>query len=57
LKSSQLGRSPKRDVARGSISLNGQTLKEGDGVPISTSGPLRIKGSAHAEALLFDMRN
>lgn len=41
-------------VARGSVTLNGETLKEGDGVPISASGRVRIKGSAHAEVLLFD---
>ncbi|WP_291852955.1 pirin family protein [Bradyrhizobium sp.] len=42
-------------VARGSVSLNGETLGEGDGVAVSTSGPLRIEGRSDAEVLLFDM--
>ena len=42
-------------VARGSISLNGETLREGDGAAISVSGPLRLKGLDDAEVLLFDM--
>jgi len=42
-------------VARGSVSLNGETLAEGDGVAIAASGPLRLEGIADAEILLFDM--
>ena len=42
-------------VARGSVSLNGETLREGDGVAVSTSGNLRIAGLGEAEVLLFDM--
>lgn len=44
-------------VARGSVILNGKSLSEGDGVAVSTSGPLRLEGRADAEAevLLFDM--
>jgi hypothetical protein len=42
-------------VARGAIELNGATLREGDGVAVSTSGPLRIAGIEKAEVLLFDM--
>jgi quercetin 2,3-dioxygenase len=42
-------------LARGSVTLNGETLDEGDGVAISTSGPLRIDGLKEAELLLFDM--
>lgn len=42
-------------VARGSVSLNGETLREGDGVAVSTSGPLRIDGLSEAEVLVFDM--
>jgi quercetin 2,3-dioxygenase len=42
-------------VAHGSVSLNGETLSEGDGVAISTSGPIRIEGLGDAEVLLFDM--
>lgn len=42
-------------VARGSIVLNGEPLKEGDGVAITTSGLLSLEGVADAEVLLFDM--
>jgi redox-sensitive bicupin YhaK (pirin superfamily) len=42
-------------VARGSVSLNGETLREGDGVAVSSSGPLRLAGLGEAEVLLFDM--
>jgi redox-sensitive bicupin YhaK (pirin superfamily) len=42
-------------VARGSVELNGTTLREGDGVAVTASGPLRIEGLADAEVLLFDM--
>lgn len=42
-------------VARGSVTLNGETLREGDGVAVSTSGPLRIEGLSEAEVLVFDM--
>jgi quercetin 2,3-dioxygenase len=49
------GRGGWLQVARGSVSLNGENLNEGDGVAISTSGPLRITGGADAEVLLFDL--
>lgn len=42
-------------VARGSVTLNGQTLDEGDGVAVSAAGLLRIEGLADAEVLVFDM--
>lgn len=42
-------------VARGSVALNGVTLREGDGVAVAASGPLRLEGVADAEVLLFDM--
>ena len=42
-------------VARGSMSLDGESLNEGDGVALKTAGPLRITGLDSAEALLFDM--
>ena len=42
-------------VARGSVSLDGESLNEGDGVALKTVGPLRITGLDSAEALLFDM--
>lgn len=49
------GRGGWLQVARGSVSLNGERLNEGDGVALKTSGPLRIVGLDNAEALLFDM--
>jgi len=49
------GRGGWLQVARGSVSLNGVILDEGDGVALRTSGPLRIAGLENAEALLFDM--
>ena len=48
------GRGGWLQVARGSVSLNGEMLAEGDGVAISTSGHLRIEGIGEAEVLLFD---
>lgn len=42
-------------VARGSVTLNGETLQEGDGVAVTASGMLRLQGVADAEVLLFDM--
>ena len=42
-------------VARGSVSLDGESLNEGDGVALKTVGPLRITGLDSGEALLFDM--
>lgn len=42
-------------VARGSVTLNGEVLREGDGVAVSTSGTLRLEGVDDAEVLLFDM--
>ena len=49
------GRGGWLQVARGSVSLKGEILYEGDGVALPTSGPLRIAGLDNAEALLFDM--
>ena len=49
------GRGGWLQVARGSVNLNGEALRQGDGVAIKTSGPLRIEGVADAEVLLFDM--
>jgi redox-sensitive bicupin YhaK (pirin superfamily) len=50
---------PKRQawvqVASGSLTLNGQTLAEGDGVGITQPGPMVLTGTGPAEFLLFDM--
>jgi quercetin 2,3-dioxygenase len=42
-------------VARGSVAVNGQTLKAGDGVAISGEPKIDIAGSPSGEALLFDL--
>jgi redox-sensitive bicupin YhaK (pirin superfamily) len=49
------GRAAWVQVARGSLTLNGERLAEGDGVAVKTPGTLRLEGAADAEALLFDM--
>ena len=43
-------------VARGSLSVNGQTLKAGDGAAISGEPKIEIAGAPSGEALLFDSR-
>jgi quercetin 2,3-dioxygenase len=42
-------------VARGSISLNGNALETGDGAAISAEQSLQLKGKNDAEVLLFDL--
>jgi quercetin 2,3-dioxygenase len=42
-------------VARGGVTLNGQTLKQGDGAAVSEEQSLRIVGDEAAELLLFDL--
>ncbi len=43
-------------VARGSVTVNGEHVRAGDGVAIADGGRLRIAGTAEdAEILLFDM--
>ena len=44
-------------VARGSITLNGQSLREGDGAAIERESTLTLAGvdDAPAEALVFDL--
>jgi redox-sensitive bicupin YhaK (pirin superfamily) len=42
-------------LARGSVSLNGEMLDEGDGAAIRHLERLRIEGLEAAEALLFDL--
>jgi quercetin 2,3-dioxygenase len=49
------GRDAWLQVARGEVSLNGETLRQGDGVAISEPGALAIEARADAEILLFDM--
>jgi redox-sensitive bicupin YhaK (pirin superfamily) len=42
-------------VARGSITLNGQKLKEGDGAAVTSEPALELVGVEDAEVLLFDL--
>lgn len=42
-------------VARGTIELNGQALKQGDGAAISNEQALTLTGTEPAEILLFDL--
>src|SRR5262249_18433050 len=49
------GRAAWVQVARGTITLNGQALKAGDGVAIGSSGALELTGTDDAEVLLFDL--
>jgi redox-sensitive bicupin YhaK (pirin superfamily) len=49
------GRGVWLQVARGTIALNGQVLKAGDGVAVTAADKLQIEGRREAEVLLFDM--
>src|SRR5215470_5943997 len=42
-------------VARGSVTLNGKKLEEGDGAAISAENALKLTGVKDAEVLLFDL--
>ncbi len=43
-------------VARGSVSLNGTSLREGDGAGVSNEVALRLAGEGAAEVLVFDLK-
>jgi len=43
-------------VARGAVTLNGQSLEAGDGAALSDETEARITASEAAEALLFDLK-
>jgi redox-sensitive bicupin YhaK (pirin superfamily) len=49
------GRGAWIQVARGSLSLNGQRLAAGDGIALEEPAELRLAGEKDAEVLLFDM--
>jgi len=49
------GRSAWLQVAKGGVELNGQSLRQGDGVAITEESKLSIKGVEDAEVLLFDL--
>lgn len=42
-------------VARGSVVLNGKTLKAGDGAALSNESEVRVKATEASEVLLFDL--
>ena len=42
-------------VARGSVSLDGTALAEGDGVAVAGPAPLTLQGTQEAEVLVFDL--
>jgi hypothetical protein len=42
-------------VAKGSVTLNGEKLETGDGAAISAENALELKGVKEAEVLVFDL--
>jgi redox-sensitive bicupin YhaK (pirin superfamily) len=50
------GRSVFIQVARGSLSVNGEKVEEGDAAMLSEAGPLTLDRGEKAEILLFDLR-
>ena len=42
-------------VARGEVQVNGQMLREGDGLAVDEPGRLRLHDARVAEVLLFDL--
>jgi hypothetical protein len=42
-------------VARGSVTLNGQALETGDGAAISEEHSIELAGVQDAEVLVFDL--
>jgi redox-sensitive bicupin YhaK (pirin superfamily) len=51
----EAGRFAWLQVAKGSIELNGQSLRQGDGAAISDEQKLAIKAAGASELLLFDL--
>jgi redox-sensitive bicupin YhaK (pirin superfamily) len=49
------GRHAYVQVARGSVTLNGSKLEEGDGAAISEEQAVELTGVKEAEVLLFDL--
>jgi quercetin 2,3-dioxygenase len=49
------GRAAYIHVAKGALTLNGQTLAAGDGAAITAAGDIELTANAPAEALLFDL--
>jgi redox-sensitive bicupin YhaK (pirin superfamily) len=42
-------------VAKGTVDVNGKSLKQGDGAAVSDEKQLVVKGTDEAEVLLFDL--
>ena len=42
-------------IAKGAVTLNGETLKEGDAAEISDIATIDVVANADSELLLFDM--
>ncbi len=42
-------------IARGSVSVNGETLDQGDGAAVTQTGTLKLENADNAEILIFDM--
>ncbi|HEX5046262.1 MAG TPA: pirin family protein, partial [Gammaproteobacteria bacterium] len=51
------GRRAWAQVTRGSVQVNGETLRAGDGVAVTSEPSLEIAGKDGAEVLLFDLPN
>ena len=49
------GRAAWVQVARGSVTLNGQRLDQGDGASVSEEAAVKLAGVKEAEVLLFDL--
>jgi redox-sensitive bicupin YhaK (pirin superfamily) len=49
------GRKAYVHVARGTVNVNGETLKAGDGAKIAGESRISFTGAKDAEVLLFDM--
>jgi redox-sensitive bicupin YhaK (pirin superfamily) len=49
------GRKAYVHVARGTVNVNGETLKAGDGAKIASENRISFTGAQHAEVLLFDL--
>ncbi len=51
----EAGRTAWVQVARGSLSANGETVAGGDGIAVKSTGELMIEASASSEVLVFDL--
>ncbi len=42
-------------VARGEVKVNGETVKDGDGVALSDEAAVRVEGTTNGEVIVFDL--